>query len=91
MSKNHRGAGIRELPNHGRGKCPICGKENIKVLDEALFYYLLHICYGNLKEFIENHKYEKGRISGVNVDGLFLTPNSKYEDISNLLFNKKIT
>ena len=34
MSKNHRGAGIRELPNHGRGKCPICGKENIKVLYE---------------------------------------------------------
>lgn len=26
----------------------------------------------------------------MNVDGLFLTPNSKYEDISNLLFNKKI-
>ena len=28
-------------------------KENIKVLDEALFYYLLHLCYGNLKEFID--------------------------------------
>ena len=50
----------------------------------------IDFCFYNLKEFIENHKYEKGRISGVNVDGLFLTPNSKYEDISNLLFNKKI-
>lgn len=28
-------------------------KENIKVLDEALFYYLLHLCHGNLKTFIE--------------------------------------
>lgn len=34
MSKNHRGAGIRSLPSQGRGKCPICGKENIKVLYE---------------------------------------------------------
>ena len=34
MSKNHRGAGIRTLPNSGRGKCPICGKDNIKVLYE---------------------------------------------------------
>ncbi len=34
MSKNHRGSGIRALPHHGRGKCPICGKENIKVLFE---------------------------------------------------------
>ncbi|MCR4735491.1 MAG: hypothetical protein K5829_10860 [Treponema sp.] len=34
MSKNHRGAGIRSLPAHGRGTCAICGKENIKVLFE---------------------------------------------------------
>ena len=34
MSKNHRGAGIRTLANKGRGKCPICGKDNIKVLYE---------------------------------------------------------
>ncbi len=34
MSKNHRGSGIRSLPNHGRGTCAICGKENIKVLFE---------------------------------------------------------
>ncbi len=34
MSKNHRGSGIRALPAHGRGICPICKKENIKVLYE---------------------------------------------------------
>ena len=34
MSKAHRGTGIRQEPNHGRGKCARCGKENIKVLYE---------------------------------------------------------
>lgn len=34
MSKNHRGSGIRSLPNHGRGVCAICGKADIKVLFE---------------------------------------------------------
>ncbi len=34
MSKAHRGAGIRTEANHGRGTCPRCGKENIKVLYE---------------------------------------------------------
>lgn len=34
MSKNRRGAGIRSLPNHGRGTCAICGIKNIKVLFE---------------------------------------------------------
>lgn len=34
MSKSHRGKGIRELPQHGRGTCPHCKKENIKVLYE---------------------------------------------------------
>ena len=34
MSKNHRGAGIRTLPAHGRGTCAICKKENIKCLFE---------------------------------------------------------
>ena len=32
MSKAHRGPGIRAEANHGRGKCPRCGKENIKTL-----------------------------------------------------------
>ena len=30
MSKNHRGSGIRSLPNHGRGTCAICGKTKNK-------------------------------------------------------------
>jgi len=34
MSKTHRGSGLREQPAHGRGICPICHKENIKVLYE---------------------------------------------------------
>ncbi|MCR4626751.1 MAG: hypothetical protein K5640_03815 [Treponema sp.] len=34
MSKTHRGSGLREQPSHGRGTCPICHKENIKVIYE---------------------------------------------------------
>jgi len=34
MSKAHRGKGIRELPAHGRGSCPVCKRENVKILYE---------------------------------------------------------
>jgi ferredoxin len=34
MSKAHRGKGIRELVSHGRGVCPVCNRENVKVLYE---------------------------------------------------------
>jgi hypothetical protein len=34
MAKAHRGKGIRELVSHGRGECPVCKKEGIKVLYE---------------------------------------------------------
>ena len=34
MSKAHRGKGIRELPSRGRGGCPVCKRERIKVLYE---------------------------------------------------------
>jgi hypothetical protein len=34
MSKAHRGKGIRALPNHGRGNCPICKRESVKVMYE---------------------------------------------------------
>ncbi|MCR5289934.1 MAG: hypothetical protein K6E51_08095 [Treponema sp.] len=34
MSKAHRGSGIRNQPAHGRGTCPICKTDNIKVLYE---------------------------------------------------------
>jgi len=34
MSKAHRGKGIRELPSHGRGSCPVCKRDNVKILYE---------------------------------------------------------
>lgn len=34
MSKAHRGKGIREQAHRGRGVCPRCKVENIKVLYE---------------------------------------------------------
>ena len=34
MSKAHRGKGIRELPSRGRGECPVCKRERIKILYE---------------------------------------------------------
>lgn len=34
MAKAHRGFGIRELPNRGRGECPICKRTGIKVVYE---------------------------------------------------------
>ncbi|MDR1596309.1 MAG: hypothetical protein LBR99_01260 [Treponema sp.] len=34
MSKAHRGKGIRDLASRGRGNCPVCSRENIKVLYE---------------------------------------------------------
>jgi len=34
MSKAHRGKGIRELFAQGRGVCPVCNRENVKVLYE---------------------------------------------------------
>jgi hypothetical protein len=34
MAKAHRGRGIRELFNRGRGECPVCKRTNVKVLYE---------------------------------------------------------
>ena len=34
MSKNHRGTGVHSLPYRGRGTCPVCKNENIKILYE---------------------------------------------------------
>lgn len=31
MSKAHRGSGIRELVNRGRGTCPVCKRTGIKI------------------------------------------------------------
>jgi RNA polymerase subunit RPABC4/transcription elongation factor Spt4 len=35
MSKAHRGKGIRELVSHGRGECPVCKRNNVKILYEV--------------------------------------------------------
>jgi hypothetical protein len=34
MSKAHRGKGIRDLVSRGRGECPVCKRNNVKVLYE---------------------------------------------------------
>ena len=34
MAKNHRGKGIRDQFAHGRGVCPICKRNNVKILYE---------------------------------------------------------
>jgi len=34
MSKNHRGKGIRDQFAHGRGECPVCKRNNVKILYE---------------------------------------------------------
>jgi len=37
MSKAHRGQGIRELVNSGRGVCPLCKRTAIKVVYDQDF------------------------------------------------------
>ncbi|HON88686.1 MAG TPA: hypothetical protein P5519_06285 [Spirochaetia bacterium] len=32
MSKAHRGKGLKELPSHGRGACPVCKRTGVKLL-----------------------------------------------------------
>ena len=34
MSKAHRGKGLKDSPAHGRGTCPVCKREQVKVLYE---------------------------------------------------------
>jgi RNA polymerase subunit RPABC4/transcription elongation factor Spt4 len=34
MSKPYRGKSIRELVSRGRGTCPVCSRENTKILYE---------------------------------------------------------
>ena len=35
MSKAHRGTGLKEVPMGGRGTCPVCKREAIKVIYEV--------------------------------------------------------
>ena len=45
MSKAHRGAGIRKLANHGRGTCPVCKTQAIKLLyDQEIDGAKVKIC-----------------------------------------------
>ncbi len=34
MSKGHRGKGLKEKPKGGRGICPVCKREGVKVIYE---------------------------------------------------------
>jgi len=34
MSKAHRGKGIKDQFAHGRGTCPVCNRNNVKILYE---------------------------------------------------------
>jgi hypothetical protein len=34
MSKAHRGKGLKEVAAHGRGGCPVCKRDGVKVLYE---------------------------------------------------------
>jgi hypothetical protein len=34
MSKPHRGKSIRELVSRGRGECPVCKRQSVKLLYE---------------------------------------------------------
>ena len=34
MSKAHRGKGLREVAARGRGACPVCKRDGVKVLYE---------------------------------------------------------
>lgn len=35
MAKNHRGKGLKSLPNGGRGECPVCQRTGIKLVYEV--------------------------------------------------------
>ncbi|RKX74324.1 MAG: hypothetical protein DRP87_17100 [Spirochaetes bacterium] len=34
MAKTHRGSGIRDQYNRGRGECPVCKRNGIKIVYE---------------------------------------------------------
>jgi hypothetical protein len=36
MGKQNRGKALWKLPSHGRGICPVCKRERVKVLYELL-------------------------------------------------------
>lgn len=58
MSKTHRGKGIRNLVANGRGTCPICKKERVKLLYEQTVdgnaIKVCKICNANAKNKAKN-------------------------------------
>lgn len=34
MSKAHRGKGLKETAAHGRGHCPVCNRDGVKIVYE---------------------------------------------------------
>ena len=58
MSKAHRGKGIRDLFAHGRGECPVCKRNNVKVLyeqeSEGKKYKICKVCRAAIKHGKKN-------------------------------------
>ena len=53
MSKSHRGKGIRNLFAHGRGECPVCKRNNVKILfeleTEGVKFKICKVCKAAIK------------------------------------------
>jgi len=53
MSKNHRGKGIRDQFARGRGECPVCKRDNVKILyeqeAEGQKFKICKICKASIK------------------------------------------
>jgi len=53
MSKAHRGKGIRDQFAHGRGECPVCKRNNVKILYEqeadGQKFKICKICKSSIK------------------------------------------
>ena len=53
MSKSHRGKGIRDQFAHGRGECPVCKRQNVKILyeqeAEGQKFKICKICKSSIK------------------------------------------
>jgi RNA polymerase subunit RPABC4/transcription elongation factor Spt4 len=56
MSKAHRGKGLQEVVARGRGTCPVCKRDGVKVLyEQEIEGQKLKICK-NCKATIANKK-----------------------------------
>lgn len=55
MAKNHRGKGIKTLPAHGRGICPVCNRTGIKITHEVKVGDKIHKVCKNCKGIAISH------------------------------------